>query len=607
MFFDYQIWQRSCDMIYNFKSCKNYIQTYPFFNLSNKNKILFKSEEFYYNKIRDGYFLLDRSNLISCRNYYSDSNGSLRDVKLITPIAYALLNCFGVYLSDLFKYNDKDKAVFYAGNYENQDLGYSEEYQSFERIINWNQNSYKYFIKLDIKSFYDSISVDKLFSKIIEIENFSLGDKTINFYKELLLSVGGGKFPTIEVMPALSFLASIIYLEESENLIIDYLKNNYKVESFKIIRYVDDTFILLNIKDADIDEIFMDLITKYSSILIDVGLSLNTNKLSKGLTININDYLKEWLYDVETKTKKYNLQDDFNINLNEFLKSLSNCDIVTTDKYCSLVEESFYLENITLDPYEILNSLSRERTKHEYNLTVELLLKIIGNNIEIIRLDPKLFTRIILNTNNGKLITLFIDKIKGLSNEDRITDYELCSVIQYLSMRSFVHREFKNVIKLYDNNLYNYIKEYCDKQSWISYTNHLQKLKFTKKDVILNYLYCMYVFEDIRNNHFSKYAYYKTFFDRCTAILACEDGTRDKKGKPDYGFYYEEKRLCKYYGAAKSKDIIHKANMLRHTNPLVHSNATQINRNYIVEIDEIIPKLNKLIEYKLINILEDNY
>lgn len=604
MFFDYDIWLRSCEMIFDFPRLKSYIQTYPFKNLSYKNKEKFKSEEFYNNKIKYGDFLLDDRNLISSRSYHSNADASMRNVKIVTPIVYTLLNCLGVYLSDLFKYNKRYKEIFYAGNYEEKKLGYSDEYQAFERNLNWHQDSYKYFIKLDIKNFYDSISVDKLFSKIIEIDNFNLGDKTINFYRELLLSIGEGKFPTLEITPALSFLASIVYLEDSENLLIDYLSSNNIIKSFKLIRYVDDTFILLNINSDNIDELFMDLIAKYNSILMDIGLSLNTNKLSRGLTVNINEYIKEWLYDVEIKRKKYNLQDDFNINLNGFLEKLSVCSTITIKEYSETINNSFFIENITLDPYEILNDLSRERTKHDHDLTVQLLIKIVSNSFEIIRLDPKLFTRIILNTRSGKLITLYINKIKELANRNSITDYELCAIIQYLSMRGFVHREFKNVIKNYDIYLYNYIDMYCDKETWISEILDRQKLEFAKKNEILNYLYCMYVFEKTRNNYFEKYAYYKTYFDRYTAILAFEDIKDNKKKKPAYGKYYTEGAIVKYYGKEISNEIIRKAHEIRRKNPLVHSDATIINRNYVKEIDEIIPKLEGLIAFKLADILE---
>ncbi len=64
-------------------------------------------------------------------------------------------------------------------------------------------------------------------------------------YKELLLYTGGGRFPLIENSMASSYLATVVYLDEIDQRLEQYVSKLDGINDVKFVRYVDDLYILI--------------------------------------------------------------------------------------------------------------------------------------------------------------------------------------------------------------------------------------------------------------------------------------------------------------------------------------------------------------------------
>ncbi|MBT8853187.1 hypothetical protein ACXO4H_09665, partial [Lactobacillus delbrueckii subsp. bulgaricus] len=61
--------------------------------------------------------------------------------------------------------------AFYAGNYKESRAKYKRDYDSFYKSVNAYAEQCQYFIKTDIKSFYQNINVNNLIERINNVCN----------------------------------------------------------------------------------------------------------------------------------------------------------------------------------------------------------------------------------------------------------------------------------------------------------------------------------------------------------------------------------------------------------------------------------------------------
>ncbi|QQK06960.1 AbiA family abortive infection protein [Miniphocaeibacter halophilus] len=618
LFIDYNLWLRTCKSI--FKESPNrlkmYLQLYPIGQLSKKDKEKIMSMKFFENNIENGLWMLEKSNLEIRKHYYINNDGSFRNVNLVSPIMFLVIQCFGFLLNDNFSYDSTDKKIFYAGNLMADISFYAEPYNDFAKSVKIASEEYEYFIKLDIKSFYDNISLDILFSDILSIKalpEYLKDEKNLLLFKTTLSMIGGGKYPTIENSSSLSYIASVIYLEDVENKFIESLKRNKNITSFKIFRYVDDTYILLNLSESvELADIFLSISSIYNSIISKKHLTLNNGKSTYDRTIKINEVLRQAFYDEEVNEIKFNIQDKYRVSLIPFLEKLNSLDeAIDFKEYEAIIDEIYTVEDIALQPQEIFTTLSLKNIKKDKNKVIKLLDKLILSKNNYLRLDPKRLTRIIVNTNNGKLIKSMLNRLFRLSRNDNWTIYEMCSLIQYFLMRGFQHLDLLELLKEEDKNLYYYYIEYCKDSFWINSSSCLIELSEIKKDDTICFLYGMYLCNYQMENYINAYSYFKSFFDRYTAWLAMYsevDKKSFKKKKPNIKKYYSNKSLSRVYKKIDNAEkIIKKAHDLRNASPINHSSAELINKGKSnnelkAEIDESILEMKFLITSKINNI-----
>lgn len=585
-----------------------YIQLYPFSKLSYKEIEYIKSKDYFDEYINNGKWATIYPNYDKCSHYYMKDDGSFRNVFIVSPIIYIIIHCFSLKVSDYYKNKENfDKMIFYQGNIEEGKIYYAESYDKFVKYINFRKIDFKYFIKFDIKDFYNSINRDKLFNSILNIEELKEKKDEIELIKKLLLTIGERKFPTVEFSTGLSYLASIVYLDDLEDEFINYIRQNNEITNFHIVRYVDDTYILFNInKDKNENAIFNEFFPKYNSILREKNLTLNSRKCFSDEIEHLSSYLKQAFYDEEVNEIKYNLEEEYGKALLKYLQKIDeNCNEINLELYIKIVDEIFKFENLIFQPQEILTILSIKKITKDKDSIINLLNKIILKNNNILRIDPKRMTRIILNTYDGQLIRNMLNRLFEISRNGLWTDNEMCSLIQYLTMRGFNHPELLEILEKEDENLFRYYKNYCKDSKWIYLNNSLMKIDKIFTDHKIIYLYMMYILELKSGNILDSFANYKSFFDRFTAWIAflLEIDKNWKKTVPNINKYYKKIELKKVYKDIDGyEEIIDDADKLRNQNPLNHASGNLLDLDLDarkIEVTKTIADLNYLLKEKI--------
>lgn len=166
-----------------------------------------------------------------------------------------------------------DISVYYAGNYEYLRPKYKQDYDDFFKELNASIDEYQYFIKTDITNFFANISVDRLISQIDKVCNSGtvvFSQTQLHLFKELLTYCGNGRFPLIENSVASSYLATVVYLDAVDKALHEYISKNITAfSSFRIVRYVDDMYILISSDKpiGDLHNAYNEIRNEYSSIL----------------------------------------------------------------------------------------------------------------------------------------------------------------------------------------------------------------------------------------------------------------------------------------------------------------------------------------------------
>jgi len=91
----------------------------------------------------------------------------------------------------------------------------------------------------------------------------------LTLFKEILNYCGNGQFPLIENSVASSFLSTIVYLDDIDAALYKYISTKVKcICSFRMVRYVDDMYILFSSESAfeELHETYNIITNEYSSI-----------------------------------------------------------------------------------------------------------------------------------------------------------------------------------------------------------------------------------------------------------------------------------------------------------------------------------------------------
>lgn len=611
----YEIWTDICQMYFSESNNvhKSYLQWYPFSKLTDEDKDFLLSERFYNYYIKNNYFAFIESAMYHDENYIQKADTSFRNSKLVSPILFLIIQCIGKIVYDsCYYYRSEDIDVYYAGNYESGDCRYKKEYDEFFKEINYEKENYEYFIKTDIKEFFNNINLNNLIKKISDnlIDN-GIKQYQLLMYKELLTYCGDGRYPTIDNSMALSFLATVVYLEDIDIELYDYFNNTLEyIDDFKMIRYVDDLYILVTFKEGfnQYTKAKNEIKNKYSSILKKYGLALNTSKFCLKESSQISEELKQSFYFEHLFNQRFNFEEICESNFQQFLVNLYR--LVTTDnlnhdEYEKLIDNNFYINGLEFLPNEIFNYYIYQNDEVFKNYTIiQLITRITNADPSFISIDPKRLTLMIIKTENGHIIrkvlaNLFERRRLGLWN-----DYDTTIALNYLIQRNFEHPDLLKVLCSTNSKLYTYYYDFCKNSFCNYYRKNIDRIgihNIIDEDQKTVYLYFMYKIELNKNNIMSAYAFYKNYFDRVSAIIAFQSGYDTDCKKPNFNKYYKEQTIAKLYSnIANSKEIINKAHAIRNENPITHASARLIEKeSNSDDIINCIRNLEKLIEDKI--------
>ncbi|MDO4581401.1 MAG: AbiA family abortive infection protein [Bacillota bacterium] len=608
----YDTWKNICNMFFSLKSGsqKAYLQWFPFTKLSPEDKKVIAGEEFYNCHIKTGSFVLFPPVMHQSENFLQKGDGSFRDSSLIGPVLYLVLQSIGMEIHNRYtSIRPSDISVYYAGNYEHLRPKYKQDYDDFFKELNASIDEYQYFIKTDITNFFANISVDKLISQIDEVCNFetvAFSQTHLHLFKELLLYCGNGRFPLIENSVASSFLATVVYLDVADKVLHEYISANIKTfSSFRIVRYVDDMYILIS-SDKPIGylrEAYNEIRNEYSSILKKFGLALNAKKCCLKESKEINQELKKSLYDEYFNGQTHNIEELFSGALYRFLNDLSIellLDSIDIERYSELVNKHFSSDDIEFTPSEVFNYFVYEdEDELQSEPVVREIVGLVEQSISFINLDPKRLTVMIMKTKSDKAIKGFLNQLFRKNRLDKWNSYDTTIAISYLIQSKFRHIDLLDILSNRHRNLYSYYFYHC-KSSTINCFDFWKVKKLNEiiaQDNKTYYLYFMHLCEMKRANYMAAFAYYKNYFDRVTANLDFAFGNDPTLKKPNYNGFYKEGAFIRFYSEIEgSEAVIKAAHKLRNANPLSHSSSELLDSNNTSEdLSESVKALSKLI------------
>lgn len=461
----------------------------------------------------------------------------------------------------------------------------------FFKSLNAQIDEYQYFIKTDLRNFFANISVDKLVHQIDAVCNsdeLCFTQTQLQLYKELLLFSGEGRFPLIENSMASSYLATVVYLDIIDQRLHNFISEKLPlIKSFRMVRYVDDMYILINsdVSFSRIQSVYSEIRNEYSSILKEYGLALNTGKCCVKPAKEINVELKKSLYDEYFNGEKKAIEELFRGSLKNFFFDLSLellLDSVDVEKYNCLIEEHFSLADVEFTPNEVFNYFVYENQSDLQ--TPEVIDEIVGlvkQEIAFVSLDPKRLCAMIIGTRSDEAIKNVLNHLFGRGRAGKWNSYDTTIAITYLIQSRFRHIDLINVLKSESSNLYQYYLINCA-GSFMRYFNSSRWdicISIAQADWKVSYLYFMYKIEMARHNNMSSFAFFKNFFDRITAHFAFITKLDLKEKKPNFKNYYTESTIkAVYQDIDGSEAIIKEAHELRNANPVAHASAGLVDR-----------------------------
>lgn len=623
----YDTWKTVCNLYLNctqnhsLKSTfKCYLQSFPFSKITEEQKHIIESEEFFNDQIATGAILCNKSVLFRTENYITKNSGGFRNSYLISPFLYLIEQSIALEVFKRYKpLRDQNENinVLYSGNFEQNNIIYKNEYNEFAKWNTYYSDDYPVFIKTDLSDYYSNLNINKLLELIqsrIEKKFTPVQAKSI---KDILTFCGKNKFPLIENSVGSSYLATVVYLDEIDTKLGEFINKLNSVEEYKLLRYVDDLYIWLKPVDSNnnLNEEYCLIRSKYSSILHDYGLTLNTNKTGFFKSSDLSDQLKKNLYEdivlgKDEAVELYLKETDWSEPIKNFLKLISsteNKNLLNKNTFDSLLDQSFKInENSNFSSQEILKYIIYDNISY---LKEEYVIKSISDllskkGLSFMYLMPTLFTTLILNTRNSGIkdsaVKAFLSALFQKNREQKINSYDITIIISYLVRTNFCHRDLiEKIVKENANKIYEFSKNYCLSNFFDVYIKDESKkyINIINGDWKTYYLFFNYKLELDQNNYMEAYAFYKTYFDRLTTLMA---RIVLKNTQLSFTDYYKAEDITDFYSNLLNANLwkpIKKANELRSKNPLVHSSSEFIGRPDWQEcVSDMIKKLNNILQ-----------
>lgn len=622
---EYQDWKRACKMLRNIpmNAQNKYFQTYSFYKLSVSSWKKLSSPNFFNNYIKSGEFLTYDYNLCFSDRLLQKNNGSYRHVRIVSPIIYLFLIAIASQIERLYEDKRSENiAVFFSGNFdkENGSAHYKNSYEAYLIEINTCQVSYKYYFKIDFSTFFPLIDTDLLFNKIDNLD-----PKSALIYSSIVKMIGQGRMPIIDGNSGLSYLNTVVYLDNFDTEVVDYLNKLTEIDSFRLVRYVDDLYIFINCEETELELLNYKIYNHLCENSVKNHVELNSSKTEYlTSTSGLGEKMNSDLYDFFVNSTEINFNDYFSKeDLKLFLERLLNLPRhASYEEYASSVLSTFKNDEFVFEEEYALNAIVyNKKSWAKDNEIQELISKIINLNYHKLRYAAKALITLVLNTENGDIIRALLNKLfTSYSDESENIVDEILS-IEYLVQRNFKHTNLMNAIKKVNPNIVNYMNNYQlhDFLNYIEnnrinyYTQENKRYLQLTNDSNINFLYFRYKYFEALGQTLESFAYYKNYFDRFIAHVQFCLGN-DTGKKPSYKKYYKEKDLKQTIKLLQIEtsdndidNILNEAHKMRNNNPVSHASANILKNsdfkktdilNSIDNLNEILMQISSLITKK---------
>ena len=443
-----------------------------------KNMKVLSTDSFYNKYVQDSSIVVLNAFWFKCRSYVMRPDGNVRSVTLVSPLIFLVIECFGRMIYQKHNKNtDTRLKRYYSGNYDDNDPKYRTSYMSYCKDVN-HESGFSYYIKTDIKNFYDSISIDLLFDKIIEKTDNDPHLYSFHFFKELLKYAGYGKYPTIDNSVALSYLASMLFLEDVDTDLSSYIQSIPIIKDYKLIRYQDDMYVLFNthniLSDNELDSICSRIEKHYATTLSNIGLTMNLDKEKHGGANEINLVQINLSYNDSYPAFEGTInENELHEHFNYYLDALEKYDgLINFKTYQDIISSTFIhhakvgeVQNIERSPNENYNFFVYKYKQSDTE--VERLISVVNNHPDLTFLDPKRLFTIAKNTSDEnlrqRLFNSLLWPVHNNSDNNEWDAYCLISGIEYLlKTDGMCHKKLRINIKNHNPGVDQFIVHYCN-------------------------------------------------------------------------------------------------------------------------------------------------
>ena len=587
---------------------QSYLQWYPFSRLSPDDWCFIGSDKFYEQYIKEGAFIIISSMNYRTNGFIQKQGVAFRESVLISPVNYLYILAFGIEYHGLFKDSREDTTCEYAGDLACCQVHYGDAYRRYCSAKRSAKHDYKYYLKTDISNFFGSISVDSLITKMQGYtgDEFTIVDGL--FIRALLLYCGAGKYPVIQNHPTLSFLATKVFLLDADKKLETACRNNRQVQSFKLIRYVDDLYVFFNTESKMPSEVKNGLLNLYADFLRDEGLTLNQAKVQFGLSQNLplseltNTYTDCYVYHgVEAVD---NPIDKISFFFDIIRERASSKDYVQGD-FDSAVQSAFPFAGNQMDSLaQLRHCIFRDAGVFRNKRVIDSINAALSIGLVVLTYNTDDLVKCILNTRDEVPIKRLLRNVFNSAKSGTWSSLSALISVCYLLNRGFSHHDLLITLERAESGLYSFIERYCLPGSLPCFTiSDIERKMIRVLDGDLNckLQYVNQLLHKTTHNYFEYASYYRSFFDRFSSLYCAKNTTNnDKKKQHKIKWLYKEKELRPLYSAIEdSSIIIRNAEDLRQKNPLIHASSELIRDTYIEDIEKVVQSLRGLIEQLL--------
>lgn len=586
----HQDWERAVNMIKNIPpSAKNkYFQTFPFFLLSETSWEELLSENFFYSYIKSGEFLTYQENLSFYDRTIQKSHGAYRQTRIVSPIIYIFLIAIASQVERIYvEKRTNDMSVYFSGSFEKEKntAHYKQSYNTYMTELNACQEEFDYYFQTDFSTFFHLVDTDNLFNKIDRLD-----PKSALVYSSLIKMIGQGRMPIVDGNSGLSFLNTVVYLDDFDKEIIDSLKTIVEIESFKLVRYVDDLHIFIKCANKDLDFLNYKVYNLLCEKATKHHLEINSSKTKSFTpTSELSTKMNTDLYNFFVYNEDIDFEQYFSKNtLIEFLDKLNNMSVnADFSEYEKEVLHTLENPEIVSDGSYILNAIvyNKSTWSQDYDIKNKISL-LVNSNYRKLRYSAKTLITLVLNTRDGDIIKGLLNNLFTTFKNGTNDIIDEIILIEYLVQRKFNHKDLMTILKTDDHGIKEYIKAYqtsdfiksLEKNKVIFYTNQKEVYPLISKDTILNFIYFRAKYFESLDLVLESFAYYKNYFDRFVAHAMFCTGI-DSGRKPNYKLYYTEGKLIdglkqlNFLSSDEITKIINEAHKIRNSNPVSHSSA----------------------------------